>query len=201
MCRTEMSKNSLGLAPSVISEPEISSPATNSPRPAQYSAFPALPAELNTGLHLIDFEHKVLLNSMATLRQVCHDFSARQDCSGCHVSSRNQCEGNLVSLLGDLLAFIMDHFHNEEKMMRDSLLVLVNRDLCDAHMEDHAAISSTVQQIVAALDPMQTPSLIRELDALLHRWVSNHIGLHDMWLARWIEREDSILRTAAKFAG
>lgn len=55
-------------------------------------------------------------------------------------------------------------------MMRDSLLVLVNRDLCDAHMEDHAAISSTVQQIVAALDPMQTPSLIRELDALLHRW-------------------------------
>ena len=196
-----MSKNSLGLAQSAASERETSLPATNAPHAAQHSVFPALPAELNTGLHLIDFEHLVLLNSMATLRQVCHDFSTRQDCSGCDVSSRNQCEGNLVSLLGDLLAFIMDHFQSEEKMMRDSLLVLVNRDLCDAHMEDHAAISSTVQQIVAALDPMQTPSLIRELDALLHRWVSNHIGLHDMWLARWIEREDSILRTAAKFAG
>jgi hemerythrin len=91
-------------------------------------------------------------------------------------------------------------FISEEKMMRDSLLVLVNRDLCDAHMEDHAVISGKVQQIVAALDPMQTPSLIRELDALLHRWLSNHISLHDMWLARWIEREDSILRTAATFA-
>lgn len=200
-----MSKNSLGLAPAAVSgsvpetasEPEISSPATQSLRPAQHAIFPALPAELNTGLHLIDFEHKTLLSIMATLRQVCHDFSTNQDCTGCHVSSRNQCEGNLVSLLGDLLAFIMDHFHHEEKMMRDSLMVLFNRDLCDAHKEDHAVISDKVQQIVAALDPLQTPSLIRELDALLHRWVSNHIGLHDMWLARWIEREDSILRTGA----
>lgn len=171
--------------------------ATDKPAARSYSAFPALPPELNTGLGSIDFEHQVLLNSMATLRQVCHDFSTRQDCAGCAASSRAQCEGNLVSLLGDLLAFIMDHFQTEEKLMRDSLLVLVDRDLCQAHMEDHAAISGKVQQIVAALDPMHTSALIRELDALLHVWVTNHVALHDLWLMRWVEREDSVLRTAS----
>ncbi|PKO89134.1 MAG: hypothetical protein CVU16_12635 [Betaproteobacteria bacterium HGW-Betaproteobacteria-10] len=158
-------------------------------------ALPTLPAELNTGLDVIDFEHQMLLNSMASLRQICHDFETREDCRGCTESSRANCEGNLVGLLGDLLAFIMEHFQTEEKLMRDSLLVLVDRDLCEAHMEDHAAISSKVQQIVAALDPMRTPSLIRDLDKLLHSWISNHVALHDLWLARWVLREDSVFKT------
>ena len=102
-----------------------------------------------------------------------------------------------MSLLGDLLAFIMDHFQTEEKLMRDSLMVLVDRDLCQAHMEDHAAISGKVQQIVAALDPMHTSALIRELDALLHTWVTHHVALHDLWLMRWVEREDSVLRSTS----
>lgn len=169
-------------------------------RNSAFSVLPTLPAELSTGLRSIDFEHQVLLNTMSTLRQVCDDFPMRQDCGDCAPDSRIQCEGNLVSLLGDLLAFIMDHFHTEEKLMRDSLMMLVDRDLCAAHMEDHAAISSKVQQIVAALDPMHTPSLIRELDALLHRWVTHHVALHDLWLIRWIEREDSVLRAAPVLA-
>lgn len=157
-------------------------------------ALPTLPAELNTGLHVIDFEHQMLLNSMASLRQICHDFETREDCRGCTATSRANCDGHLVGLLGDLLAFIMDHFQTEEKLMRDSLLVLVDRDLCEAHMEDHAAISGKVQQIVAALDPMRTPSLIRDLDKLLHSWITNHVALHDLWLARWVLREDSVLK-------
>ena len=155
-----------------------------------------LPAVLITGHQTIDFEHQMLLNSMSTLRQVCSSFTTRWDCSSCPADSRADCESSLISLLGDLLVFMMDHFRTEEQLMRDSLLVMVDRDLCEAHMEDHAAISNKVQQIVAALDPMQTPSLIRQLDTLLHNWVSNHVALHDLWLARWVEREDSILRTA-----
>lgn len=155
-----------------------------------------LPAALITGHQTIDFEHQMLLNSMSTLRQVCSGFTLRRDCSTCPADSRADCENSLISLLGDLLVFMMDHFRTEEQLMRDSLLVMVDRDLCEAHMEDHAAISSKVQQIVAALDPMQTPSLIRQLDTLLHNWVSHHVVLHDLWLARWVERDDSILRTA-----
>ncbi|MBL8429472.1 MAG: hypothetical protein JNJ95_06245 [Dechloromonas sp.] len=77
--------------------------------------------------------------------------------------------------------------------MRESLLLLGDHDLCAAHMEDHAAISSTVQKIVSSLDHQQVVSQIRELDALLARWVTNHIALHDLMLSRWIAREDSFL--------
>lgn len=160
-----------------------------------YNCLP-LPAELITGHQTLDFEHQMLLNSMSTLRQVCAGFTTRRDCSTCHADSRADCESSLIGLLGDLLVFMMDHFRNEEQLMRDSLLVMVDRDLCEAHMEDHATISSQVQQIVAALDPMQTPSLLRQLDTLLHNWVSQHVILHDLWLARWVEREDSVLRKA-----
>lgn len=156
-----------------------------------------LPAELVTGHHLIDFEHRMLLGCISTLRQVCTDFSTREDCGGCAASSRLQCEGNLVSLLGDLLAFIIDHFQTEEQLMRDSLLLMVDRDLCEAHMEDHGAISGKVQQIVAALDPMRNTILIRELDTLLSSWISHHVLLHDLWLARWLQREDSVLKTTS----
>ena len=82
----------------------------------------------------------------------------------------------------------------EETVMRDSLLLMVDRDVCEAHMEDHAAISSAVQQIVSSLDSSHIVSRIRELDTLLTRWMTNHIALHDMLLSRWISREDSLLK-------
>jgi hemerythrin len=79
-------------------------------------------------------------------------------------------------------------------VMRDSLLLMVDRDVCEAHMEDHAAISSTVQKIVSSLDSEHVVSRIRELDALLARWETNHIALHDLILSRWVAREDSLLK-------
>ena len=155
-----------------------------------------LPPALVTGHKFIDFEHQLLLNSMASLRQVCTGFSANEGCESCVANSRFECEGSLVSLLGDLLVFMMDHFQHEERLMRDSLLMMVDRDLCEAHMEDHAAISGKVQQIIARLNPMRISALIRELDALLHGWLTHHVSLHDLWLVRWTEREESVLRTA-----
>jgi hemerythrin-like metal-binding protein len=155
-----------------------------------------LPVDLVTGNQKIDVEHQILLNSMLILRHVCRDFATRQDCRGCTPGERHECESSLVSLLGDLLVFIMDHFRAEEQLMRDSLLMMADRALCEAHIKDHAAISGKVQQIVAALDPMHTPARIRELDALLQTWVKNHVAVHDYGLARWVEREDSVLRKA-----
>jgi hemerythrin len=128
------------------------------------------------------------------LRKLCIDHVNLPHCGNCENSVRSRCESQLVAMLGDLLAFILDHFKTEESIMRDSLLQLVDRDLCEAHMEDHAAISCKVQEIVAALDPMNSVGLIRDLDALLTRWIVNHIGLHDVLLVRWVEREDSVLR-------
>jgi len=157
-----------------------------------------LPPELLTGHRHLDAEHRLLLENISNLRRLCIDQVSFRHCANCHQAQRSHCESNLVSLLGDLLAFILDHFRTEEEIMRDSLLQMVNREVCEAHMEDHAAISGKVQEIVAALDPMNTVGLIRDLDGLLTRWVSSHIQMHDLLLVRWVEREDSVLRQASQ---
>lgn len=160
-----------------------------------------LPPALLTGHPVIDRGHRHLLSTMASLRQVCVDHANLLDCGECAPQMRQRCDEHLVGMLGDLLAFILDHFQSEEEIMRDSLLLMVDRDLCEAHMEDHAAISGKVQEIVAALDAGNTVRRIRELEKLLSRWVCNHIALHDVLLARWIEREDSVLRQRHQAAG
>ena len=150
---------------------------------------PELPAALETGFPAVDAEHRQLLACMRTLRGLCDGLYTRNDCSGCSVGQRQLCDNNLVSLLGDLLAFILEHFQTEEAAIRDSLLQIVDRDLCEAHAEDHAEISTKVQEIVCALDPQRTVVLLRELDRLLRRWLENHIQMHDLVVARWMQRE------------
>jgi hemerythrin-like metal-binding protein len=152
-----------------------------------------LPPELQTGHKHLDAEHSLLLSSIFNLRRVCIDQVRYRHCGNCDDSRRKSCEGNLVSMLGDLLAFILEHFQTEEKIMRDSLMLMVDRDVCEAHMEDHAAISGKIQEIVMALGQVNTVALIRELDALLTRWVSNHIAMHDTLLVRWLERDGASL--------
>ncbi len=153
-----------------------------------------LPPELLTGHRLIDFEHRFLVSSIANLHRVCIDYRSYANCQGCGPEQRASCEGELIGLLGDVFSFILEHFKNEESIMRESLLLTIDREVCQAHMEDHAAISAKVQEIVSSLDRSHTVSRIRELDALLARWMTNHIALHDMLLSRWIAREDSLLR-------
>ena len=146
-----------------------------------------LPAALHTGHKAIDFEHQQLLACMQSLRNLCRDFAGKANCADCALEKRIDCETDLVGLLGDLLAFILDHFKSEEVMMRESLLLSMHPEICEAHMEDHANISSKIQEIILALDPLHTVGLLRDLDVLLQRWVSNHIQLHDLMLGRWLE--------------
>lgn len=153
-----------------------------------------LPSELVTGNSRLDFDHQQLLACMARLEAICQQRQVTTaSCGICPSTVKKTCQGNLVALLGDILAFILDHFQHEEQVMRDSLLMMVDRDVCEAHMEDHAAISAKVQEVVSALDIAQTPVLIGDLENLLESWVNNHIILHDLWLARWLQREDSML--------
>lgn len=155
--------------------------------PVPWSPGAPLPVELHTGHQAIDFEHGQLLASMQSLRKLCGEFVVRTDCTGCSEDKRQGCENQLVGLLGDLLAFILDHFKNEEMVMRDSMLLSLNPEVCEAHMEDHANISAKIQEIIVALDPRGTVGLLRELDVLLQRWISNHVMLHDLVLGRWLE--------------
>lgn len=180
----------------VVSIPHMAGAAADdlSESTAYWLSTGELPAELITGHKLIDSEHHFLISAIANLRRVCVDHVNLKDCTGCSHDRQQRCEAEVIAMLGDVFAFILDHFKTEEMVMRDSLLLMVDRDVCEAHMEDHAAISSTVQQIVSSLDSHHVVSRIRELDALLTRWETNHIALHDLILSRWISREDSLLK-------
>ncbi len=153
-----------------------------------------LPPELVTGHRLIDLEHRFLISAIANLRRICIDQSNLVNCLGCGETVQEKCESQLIGMLGDIFAFILEHFKTEEGIMRDSLLLMVDRDVCRAHMEDHAEIAAKVQEIVSSLNPAHVVSRIRELDALLARWVTNHIALHDLLLSRWIARDDSLVK-------
>ena len=153
-----------------------------------------LPPELVTGHKLIDFEHRFLVSAIAALRRLCADLPSATDCRACGPDVQERCEKQLISMMGDLFAFMLEHFKTEEAVMRDSLLLMVDRDICLAHMEDHAEIAKKMQEIVMALDREHTVWRIRELDALLSRWMTHHIALHDLMLSRWISREDSMLK-------
>lgn len=149
----------------------------------------SLPPALLTGHRELDAEHAMLLGMMRTLRDICTVQATYRNCATCSGAEQRRCDSDLVGMLGDLLAFILEHFRHEEEVMRTSLLLMLDREQCTAHMEDHAAISGKVQQIIARLDRLQTVVLIRELDALLQTWVDNHIALHDVLLARWMARQ------------
>ncbi len=149
--------------------------------------FPSVSPALLTGNADIDQEHRLLLGIMGRLREICADFLARDDCHGCPHHAEHRCDNALVETLGDLLMFLVDHFRTEEDLMRTGRATLVDRDLCELHKEDHAAISHTVQRIVASLDPARTAAHIRQLDELLVRWVENHIKVHDQVLVRMLQ--------------
>ena len=153
-----------------------------------------LPPALETGNYLIDDEHRLLLGIMGNLRRVCIDPANLDSCRGCDRLRQSSCEKEVVSQLGDLFAFILEHFSTEERIMRDALMSMTDKALCDAHIEDHAAIAQKVQEIVSRLDSEQTVRRIRELDTLLRRWVDNHIGLHDLMLVRWLNNDQGLAK-------
>ena len=157
----------------------------------------ALPPSLNTGIGFLDFEHAQLLSCMSTLRQICGDMT-RNSCNLCDGVQREKCESSLIGLLGDLLIFILDHFHQEERAMHDSLLYMLDRDVCEAHMEDHAQISEKIQKIVAANDPVRMVIQLRELGCVLEKWVSHHVLLHDQALENWMARQDLFMGLTRK---
>ncbi len=156
----------------------------------------AMPIGLLTGNRTIDLEHQELFAALKAARTICLDLKTHSSCAGCGEARHQQCEQALVDVLGNVLSFVLDHFKTEESIMRDSLLMMIDRELCQVHMEDHAGISAMVERMVSELDSTQTVSLVRELDQLLTRWIAQHIATHDVALVNWIEREDSALRTS-----
>jgi len=150
------------------------------------TSYPELNPALLTGNSEVDAEHRLLLRFLERLRNVCANFDKADDCEACSRACLRGCDTVLIETLGDLLMFLVDHFRTEEDLMRTERVNLVDREICELHKEDHAAISHAVQKIAADLDPMKTATHIRQLHKLLENWVTNHIRLHDVLLIQMI---------------
>lgn len=152
-----------------------------------------LPPELACGNRLIDDEHRSLLESIGNLKQVCSDYRGSVDCQACSGDHRRDCERKLLCMLGDIIEFIIEHFQHEETLMRRTLLPIMNAAAYDEHVEAHANISSGVIGILSSLTPEITVEKIRDLELSLHGWLVGHIHQHDLPLAEWLQRDDSML--------
>ena len=155
----------------------------------------AMPSEISsivrtnlTGHTEIDREHGLLLSCVERLGQVCRVPESRCSCRDCLVKIRTECHSELGELLGDLLMYLVDHFRNEESLMRSEGVLQLAPDFCERHKEDHAAISLTIQELTADIDPLQTAELVRRLQRLLSYWLQDHIARHDSVLVRFFAK-------------
>lgn len=152
-----------------------------------------LPPELACGNRLIDEEHRSLLESIDHLKRVCSDYRTVVDCQSCSDEHRRGCEHKLLRMLGDIIEFIIEHFEHEETLMRRTLLPIMNEPAYKEHVEAHANISAGVIGILSSLTPDITVEKIRDLELSLHGWLIGHIYQHDLPLADWLKRDDSML--------
>ena len=140
----------------------------------------------STGHAEIDREHGLLVGCVDRLGQLCRLPESRCSCRDCLVKTRSECHGELADLLGVLLMYLVDHFRNEESLMRSEGVLQLAPDFCERHKEDHAAISLTIQELTADIDPLQTAELVRRLHRLLSYWLQDHIARHDSVLVRFL---------------
>lgn len=154
----------------------------------------SLPGELACGNRLIDDEHRALIESIDSLKRVCAHYRRAADCRACDGGRRRGCEQKLLRLLGEIVEFIIEHFEHEETLMRRTLLPIMNAAAYDDHVEAHADISAGVIGILSSLTPEITVGKIRDLEVSLHGWLVGHIHLHDLKLAEWLRRDDSMLQ-------
>lgn len=138
---------------------------------------------------LVEMERCKLAEASRALCSICDDLHALANCSSCTSQRREQCRDGLIGLLGDLLLYVLEKFEQEECSMRDSLLIVFERDSCDAHMEDHVAISDKIKWIISSLESTDTVNLSRQLELLLKHWSDDHIAKYDLPLARWVYRQ------------
>lgn len=148
------------------------------------SPFPGWAMRLLTGNPDRDSEHRLLLNCIGRLRELCDHLEHGENSVA--ETGVKASRDELMDLLGDLLALLVDHFYAEEKLMRHFGLADSAKALCDRHKEEHAQISDTVLGIVCMLDHTQIRPLVARLRTVLDDWVEGHIRVHDAALVELI---------------
>jgi hemerythrin-like metal-binding protein len=138
---------------------------------------PALPELLKTGIPTIDNEHQTLFDQLNSLS----DNTEVQPDSAEFSEALSRLSGNLI-----------DHFANEEKVMRS---VGVPAELLARHMDAHNEVIEQITQM--CFDLMRRKTIGR--DQALERvrsWIVRHLTEYDMKLRAYKDCIQPVRQTA-----
>jgi len=127
----------------------------------------------------INEEHRMLRQKLSAVAELCPQAMAGQDCKSCSVHVPKHCCRVVSDLSEDLMSYMVSHFRNEERMMRETGLFQRARESCERHMQDHGDMSEAALQLVTHLDECKLSTQLAGLTSFLERWMSDHITQHD----------------------
>jgi hemerythrin-like metal-binding protein len=135
-----------------------------------------------SGKHMraeITEEHRLLRQKLSAVAELCPHALNRCDCAHCTLHSPKHC-GNVMADMGeDLMTYMVAHFRNEERVMRDTGLFQSAREACERHMQDHGDLSESALQLLTKLNNDTLPVQIADMSNLLGQWLECHISEHD----------------------
>lgn len=144
------------------------------------SDHPSLPHDLVTGVSIIDDEHHRLREFIGRLRTICVEFDSKQVCAGCSDEKINACDSALLDCVTELLGFMVEHFRNEETLMKDLGITAKQHERYLLHAEDHANIAERVAALTHPRTRQDTVRAIADTASVLASWLDHHIAHHDV---------------------
>jgi hemerythrin-like metal-binding protein len=144
------------------------------------SDHPGLPQELETGISIVDDEHRCLRQFIGRLRSICDEFDTKQTCAGCPDEKINACDTALLDCVTELLGFMVEHFRNEENLMKDLGVRTKQHERYLLHAEDHANIADRITLLTYPRSRQDTVQAIADTASLIARWLDHHIEHHDV---------------------
>jgi hemerythrin-like metal-binding protein len=144
------------------------------------SDHPGFSKELETGISIIDEEHRHLREFIGGLRTICAEFDSKQTCAGCTNEKITACDAALLDYVTELLGFMVEHFRNEEDLMKDRGLGAQQQERYLLHAEDHANIAERIAVLTHPRSRQETVRVIADTASLVARWLDHHIAHHDV---------------------
>ena len=124
-------------------------------------------------------EHSLLKSHLYALISECSKLSGSEGCCHCSAVKTTGCADRALQHVGELLAYIVTHFHNEERVMRQWNLPASNFALFEEHIQDHARLSEGFSQLASEIDDQNPLPQLKKLHALMETWLRSHILVHD----------------------
>jgi len=136
----------------------------------------------------INEEHRLLRQKLSAVAELCPDARNRANCWNCTLRSPKHCNNTIADIGEDLMTYMVAHFRNEERVMRDTGLFQSARETCERHMQDHGDLSESALQLLTKLNNDTLPVQIAGMSSLLGQWLEKHIAQHDNKMLELLEK-------------